>query len=84
MKFNCGLTPKEKEEIKRQRVMAEAEAAKQWHVRFAWWPVRLTGTHTRVWLEHFEARVQATYSSDRHGAERWHNEWQYRPVRVAN
>jgi hypothetical protein len=56
MKFNCGLTESEKIALKTQKALEKSEAEKVWHVRFAWLPIRLTGTHTCVWLEHLEAR----------------------------
>ena len=44
MKFNCGLTYKEK-----------VEAKEQWHKSFVWWPIRI-GSRDCRWLETVERR----------------------------
>ena len=41
MKLNCGPTRWEKRQAKFK-----------WHFWFAWYPVRITGTHTCIWLKY--------------------------------
>jgi hypothetical protein len=49
MKWDCGPTPQER-----------AERMRNWHVWFAWYPVRV-GPHDCRWLENVERTVEWCY-----------------------
>ncbi len=63
MKFDCGPTPKERHEAK-----------KQWHRLFAWWPTRVGHRDCR-WLEFIQRR--GTYHCGYGYMGSWW-EWEYR------
>lgn len=59
------------------RRKAKLAARREWHKRFAWFPVRIIGG-PYVWLEFVEARE----SSELVGSGNWQERewvWQYRP-----
>lgn len=56
MKFNCGPTLRERE-------IARILAARAWHLWFAWYPVRITGTHTCVWFARVLRRDNGGFAS---------------------
>ena len=73
MKFNCGLTPEEKRHERWLKRLAEERRLKQWHTMFAYKPIRMTDSHTCVWLEPYERRgTSETYC----GYTGW--TWEYR------
>lgn len=51
MKFDCGLTWREKYE----RLIS-------WHPWFAWYPVRIGQTHDCVWWEYVERKGESGYN----------------------
>jgi len=62
MRFNCGESPGQKRARKRaaaeKKEQARCERLREWHYKFAWWPVRLSFdadgndiSNTCVWLE---------------------------------
>lgn len=55
MKFNCGLSPKEKDAARWERVQAKVDRLSEWHRTFAWFPVRVGSGDCR-WLEFVERR----------------------------
>lgn len=52
MRFNCGLSYKEKED----RLFKKAQPLRKWHSWFAWWPIRVE-TGQCVWLEKIERKL---------------------------
>lgn len=48
MRFNCGLTAAEKYE-------AKVRKKQDWHLKFAWWPVRV-GKNDCRWFEYVDRR----------------------------
>ena len=62
MKINCGPTREEKREQK-----------KKWHFWFAWYPIRIMGTDTCIWLEYVHRKgTFHTYMYDPYSV------WEYR------
>jgi len=55
MKFNCGLSFQQKEELRRQKAAEHSDYIKSWHTAFAWFPKRIA-SNTCVWLELYERR----------------------------
>jgi hypothetical protein len=51
----------------------------EWHLWFAWHPVRLN-LHTRVWLETVERKGSMALMADSEGYPYEHWEFQYRPL----
>ncbi len=49
----------------------------KWHLKFAWWPIRLPQQGTVVWLE--EVQRRGTLHSLANGRHYWYT-WEYRLV----
>lgn len=79
MKFNCGLSPKKRSELRNKAWEAEKRRLKDWHDYFAWFPTRLGDNDCR-WLETIKRRG-SHYMSYCEYSESWKWTWEYRAKR---
>ena len=83
MKFDCGLTRKNRIKAARLQRIADAEKAERtWIRNFCWWPKQLGDNDCR-WLEFIEKRPRYEYhclsSGDKWDVKRiW--TWEYRAI----
>ena len=55
MKIDCGLSPEERWELRETKRLEQYARRLEWHVWFAWYPVRVGKGDCR-WLERVERR----------------------------
>jgi hypothetical protein len=78
MRFNCGLTREEKDQLLFEKRAARREAKFQWHGAFAWLPVRIK-PRVCIWLEFYERRMVDKMSPSPYGdCFDIEHEWEYR------
>jgi len=76
MKFDCGLTTKEKQEAYKKKIT-------DWHRVFLWFPKRVGHRDCR-WLEYIERKRVTKTKLVGHWInpyEQKYYEWEYRPIR---
>ena len=56
MKFDCGMSPAERRELKKAREQERYERLTNWHDWYAWFPARV-GSRDCRWLEVVERRL---------------------------
>jgi hypothetical protein len=82
MKFNCGLTEQEENNLRWEKKQERRKARYHWHRWFAWYPVQL-GSHDCRWLEYVERRdINIEYQFDSYWRKNFLRDyvWDYRAI----